>query len=82
VYIWEIARQQIIRTYTGHRSDVRTLRFSADGATLLSSSRDGTVRLWRVETLPELLAWSKANRYISNLTCAQEALYGLEQSHC
>jgi WD40 repeat protein len=82
VYLWDIAKRQIIRTYAGHSSDIRQLQFTANGRTLLSSSRDGTVRLWRVEPLADLVAWVKSSRYLPATTCAQEQLYGLEQSHC
>ena len=58
------------------------LQFSADNRTLLSTGNDGTARLWRLETLPELIAWAEANRYFPNLTCDQEQLYSLPTSGC
>jgi hypothetical protein len=40
---------------------------------------DENLALWRIDTsLDELLAWTRANRYIPELTCAQRALYRLE----
>jgi hypothetical protein len=33
--------------YAGHRSDVNSVQYSPDGATILSSSSDTTARLWR-----------------------------------
>ncbi|MBF2098883.1 MAG: serine/threonine protein kinase [Gloeomargaritaceae cyanobacterium C42_A2020_066] len=41
------------RTLMGHDKGVRALTFTADGRTLISASRDGTVRLWDLsEILP------------------------------
>ncbi|MEQ8535924.1 MAG: hypothetical protein RIB93_00425 [Coleofasciculus sp. D1-CHI-01] len=39
----------------GHEDWVRSVTFSPDGAQIASASDDGTVRLWRVETLDDLL---------------------------
>jgi WD40 repeat protein len=38
------------RTFTGHTNSVLCVRFTADGKTLLSSSRDHTIKIWDVAT--------------------------------
>jgi hypothetical protein len=38
--------------------------------------------LWRLETLPELIAWAQANRYFPAMTCDQEQLYSLPTTDC
>jgi RNA polymerase sigma factor (sigma-70 family) len=43
-----------IRTLEGHTAPVERVAFSADGRRVLSSSMDGTVRLWDVETGKEI----------------------------
>ena len=48
---------EIIKTLTGHRSEVNSIAFSPDGRTLATGSSDGTVLLWELSlstlTLPE-----------------------------
>lgn len=46
----------VVREFRGHRRGVSTIAFSPDGKYLVSGASDGTARLWRVETLDELLA--------------------------
>jgi len=82
VTVWDLQSKQILRNFLGHQGNVSALQFSADNRTLLSTSGDRTARLWRLETLPELIAWAKANRYFPNLTCDQEQLYSLPTSGC
>ena len=71
-----------VRHFLGHQAAVRQLAFGGDGHSLLSASLDGTVRLWRFDTLSKLIAWAQANRYFPALTCEQEQLYGLDPKHC
>ncbi len=50
IRLWQVADQQHLATYQGHRNWVRTLAFSPDGKLIASGSLDHTLRLWRVET--------------------------------
>ncbi|MDX1510102.1 MAG: BTAD domain-containing putative transcriptional regulator [Nitriliruptorales bacterium] len=54
--IYDVATGEHISTTTGHTDGVQlfTARFSIDGRWLYSTSADGTVRLWDVETGEEL----------------------------
>jgi RNA polymerase sigma factor (sigma-70 family) len=45
-HLWEVATGQEIRTLRGHRGEVRTLSFSANGRRLATASTDTTVLLW------------------------------------
>jgi RNA polymerase sigma factor (sigma-70 family) len=46
VVLWDLAKKQEIRRLEGHRREVRSLAFSADGRLLASGSDDSTVLIW------------------------------------
>jgi WD40 repeat protein len=46
--IWDTATRQKIMQLYGHDNSVTDLQFSADGTFLLSSSLDGTIRIWGI----------------------------------
>jgi WD40 repeat protein len=50
IRLWQVASGQERPPMHGHQGRVETLAFSADSATLASSSVDGTLRLWQVAT--------------------------------
>ena len=43
---------QIGETFEGHKNDVTTVAISSDGQTIISGSRDNTVRLWNLQGNP------------------------------
>ena len=47
IAVWDLATGVIEHRLTGHTRDVNSLFVSADGAQIVSSSDDGTVRVWR-----------------------------------
>jgi len=48
IHIWEIATQQEVMSLYGHSGLITDLRFTPDGKLLISTSLDGTIRLWGV----------------------------------
>jgi WD40 repeat protein len=48
--LWDASGVNLIRSFTGHTKVVRIVYFTPDGKSLVSSSDDGTVRLWDVVT--------------------------------
>jgi RNA polymerase sigma factor (sigma-70 family) len=46
LHVWEVATGKEIGTFRGHRGEIRSLAFSANGRRLASSSLDSTVLLW------------------------------------
>ncbi|MCO6459677.1 MAG: PD40 domain-containing protein [Pirellulaceae bacterium] len=48
IRLFDLAAQKLSRTLEGHQGAVTSLDFSADSATLVSGSKDKTLRLWNV----------------------------------
>jgi WD40 repeat protein len=50
VHLWDANTGALIRTFSGHKDDIRYVSFSPDGSKFLSASLDATVKLWNVST--------------------------------
>ncbi|HMC65612.1 MAG TPA: hypothetical protein VKI65_11800, partial [Gemmataceae bacterium] len=46
VHLWEVLTGKELRTFHGHRGEIRSLAFSANGRRLASASNDSTVVIW------------------------------------
>lgn len=76
VILWDINSGAQVRRFTGHTDDVRSVAFSPDNLYALSGSSDGTVRQWQITlSLDDLVKWTRENRYVRELTCAERELY-------
>ena len=82
VELWDIPLQQKVRSFVGHTRGVNKMLFSADDKQLISSSADGTTRVWRIEQLADIIAWAKENRQFPELNCEQQKLYNLPTTSC
>ena len=49
IKLWKVTSGERIATLPGHNGWVSCLEFSADGATLYSSSADQTARIWEIQ---------------------------------
>lgn len=50
IYLWDLSTGQIAQKYKGHTKHVTDIALSFDDAQLLSTSLDGTVRQWDVQS--------------------------------
>jgi WD40 repeat protein len=46
IHLWEVATGKELRTFQGHRGEISSLAFSANGRRLASASNDSTVVIW------------------------------------
>lgn len=49
VWIWDTATWQVTEKREGHIDDIVDLAFNPEGGSLISASRDGTVRVWALD---------------------------------
>ncbi|WP_414567827.1 WD40 repeat domain-containing protein [Nostoc sp. CCY 9925] len=56
--LWDVSRKKVIHFLAGHNDPINSVAFSPDGQTLASGSRDGSVKLWDVQSGKELLTLS------------------------
>lgn len=54
IYLYEIATSDLIRTFTGHEAIVNEVRYHPSGDFLVSTSWDGTIRVWNIATGREI----------------------------
>ena len=45
--VWDLATGKELRKYEGHSDGVTSVRFFPDGQRIVSTSYDGTARIWR-----------------------------------
>ena len=49
--VWDLASQQLIKTFTGHTGTVAALACNERGQVLVSGGFDATVRVWQLKGL-------------------------------
>ncbi|MFX0092510.1 MAG: tetratricopeptide repeat protein, partial [Candidatus Hodarchaeota archaeon] len=53
-------QEEVLKTPSNHRAIIHALQWSPDNRRVLSSSRDGTLKIWDLETVTELKTLSEA----------------------
>jgi WD40 repeat protein len=61
ILLWDVSTGKQLRTLAGHIDNINDAEFSSDGRTLVSGSKDQTVRLWDVATGKQLKMMQDTN---------------------
>jgi WD40 repeat protein/DNA-binding SARP family transcriptional activator len=56
--IWDATTGELLRTFTGHTTDVWSLAWSTESDRLLTAGNDGRAKIWDADTGAELLSYS------------------------
>lgn len=81
VRLWDIESGSEIQRFDT-KSSLFSVSIDAQSQTIFSGDTEGNLQRWQIRTLPELLDWTKSNRYIPDLSCEQESLYQVASSSC
>jgi len=83
VTLWDYATGKELTRFTLPR-EADSFTFSPDSKTAYIASADGRLIEWRLaeRSLPELLDWIKANRYVRELTCPEKLQYNVADPQC
>ncbi len=76
--LWDVESGQSLRTFDRHSDWIVDTLFSPDGRNLIAAQYDGLLVNWRLDALSELIEWTRANRYVRELTCDERTLYHIE----
>ncbi len=77
VILWSLAAGQVIQQFSPG-TPVFQVAFSPDGQYIAAGVERGTVWQWRAFTLDTLRDWTRANRYVRDLTCLERSLFRVE----
>ena len=79
VILWDLATGVELLRHNAHNALSFQAAFIPDGQTVYSVSVDKTLVAWQIgdPSLPALLSWIEANRYMRELTCDERAQYGV-----
>ncbi len=70
VQLWNSRNSKLIKTLTGHKEKINTVKFSLDSNTIATASDDKTIRLWDAQT----------GEYLKTLTGHTEAVFTVKFS--
>lgn len=67
IWVWSTATGELLADLSGHKQNVVSLAFSADGKTLASSSFDSSLKLWHLATGRELISRRSVGTILQDL---------------
>lgn len=65
VRVWNVESRQQVAVMTGHSAPITSIQWRHDGSRLLSSSLDGSVRVWDPQTGDELLELAEEGQIVA-----------------
>lgn len=79
VMLWDFKTGTELNHFSPTHAIIFDVLFSPDNKTAYAASQDSKLIEWQIPemTLPELLNWISANRYIRPLTCAEKQQYNI-----
>jgi len=81
--LWDFSTGEQLHRLETYR-EVYSVLFSPDGRIAYAASLDGKLIEWQIseKSLPDLLDWIKANRYVRPLTCPEKLQYNVADQQC
>lgn len=73
ILVFDFDSKLLLRTLEGHRSTVRNLKFLPNKVNLVSSSDDGTIRVWDVAAGCEVSCFSESQDYVKALAVCESS---------
>ncbi len=79
VMLWDFKTGTELNHFSPSHAIIFDVLFSPDDKTAFAASQDSKLIEWQIPemTLPELLKWISANRYVRPLTCAEKQQYNI-----
>ncbi len=74
ISLWDVQTNQLLKTFIGHKSSVRSLAFSRDSHVLVSGSYDETISLWNPHTGKLLHTLTGHTEPVMSIACSPDGL--------
>ena len=76
IYLWDLSNGQQIDVLRGHNAKITSVVFSNDGRYMVSSSYDGSVRLWQMDDLNTLpIVFDDHNSWVTSAAFTPDGKY-------
>ncbi|MDX2163436.1 MAG: protein kinase [bacterium] len=82
VILWDANTGRELERFDDLGAAVYRVAVDPTGTRVIVGQEGGGTSLWRLFSLPELIAWTQENRYIRELTCVERELYRVGGGDC
>jgi WD40 repeat protein len=81
IEVWNVTSKEKIWTLTGHTGEIRGVAFSPDGKSIVSGSRDNTIKIWDIESGWEIKTFQNVHdSYFESLSYSPDGRHFLTTS--